>query len=188
MDLNDKLLKMKKLYRFLPFLFLIALTVSCIRVDDDDFFYDDGTYYNDGRVSFDGITIPLTYADFYHRTNVQGGEIWALALSEAFISYGTTHSDAYLYLEVFRPNGAPLDGIYDMLHPAKFIDYAAYYENVVLYNGVPNSYGFHIPDNSFVDGQVRVQFYSGNIYHFEVRLRTYNGQILTAYFEGRLQY
>lgn len=178
---------MKNIYRFLPFLLWTVLAVSCIRIDDDDFF-DGGHFYNEGQVSFDGLTLPLTYADFYRRANVQGGEIWTLELSEEFIGYGSSHSDAYLYLEVFRPHGAPLDGVYDMLHPVKYVDYAAYYEDVVLHNGIPQSYGFHIPDNVFVDGQVRVQFFAGNIHFFEVRLQTYDGKLLTAYFEGRLQY
>jgi len=178
---------MRYLYRICIILVLSLTVVSCIRVEDDDFF-GDGNYYNEGQVSFDGITIPLTYADFYKRSNVQGGEIWALILSEEFIGYGTTYTDAYLYLEVFRPNGAPLDGIYDMLHPAKYIDYVAYYENAVLFDGNPNSYDFHIPDNSFVDGTVNVQFYTNDINYFEVRLRTFDGKILNAYFEGRLQY
>lgn len=178
---------MENIYKILSFIFLAVFTVSCITIDDDDFFQD-GTYYNDGQVSFDGLTLPLTYADFYRRANVQGGEVWALVISEEFIGQGITHSDAYLYLELFRPNGAPLDGVYDMLHPAKYIDYAVYYEDVVLYDGIPDSYGFYIPNNSFVDGQVRVQLYSGNIYFFEVRLRTQTGQVLNAWFEGRLQY
>lgn len=179
---------MKKIHRLFPFLILTLLAVSCIRIDDDDFFEGGNPYYNDGQVSFDGLTLPLTYADFYKRSNVQGGEVWVLELSEEFINYGSTHSDAYLYLELFRPNGAPLDGMYDMLHPAKYLDYATYYEDVVLHNGIPHSYGFHIVDHAFVDGWVRVQFYAGNVHFFEVRLRTYDGKILTAYFEGRLQY
>lgn len=165
---------------------LAVLTVSCIRVDDDDFFQD-SPYYNNGQVHFDGLTLPLTYADFYQRNQVQGGEIWVLELSEEFIGYGNTHSDAYLYLEVFRPFGAPLDGIYEMSHPAKSLDYASYFEDVVLYNGTPHTYGFQIPNHSFVDGQLRVYFYAGNVYNFEVRLQTYDGRILTAYFDGRLQ-
>lgn len=164
----------------------MLFTVSCISTDDD--IVNGGNYYNQGQVSFDGISIPITYADFYRKSNVQGGEIWALVLSQEFLGYNNTYSDAYLYLEVFRPNGAPLDGVYDMLHPNKFIDYADYYEDVMLFNGTPNSYGFHIPNNSFIDGRVSVQFSSGNIYYFEVRLQTYSGEILNAWFEGRLQY
>jgi len=176
---------MKRIFRFLPVLILSVLMVSCISSDDD--YVGGGSFYNEGQVSFDGITLPLTYADFYKRTNVQGGEIWALVLSEEFLGYSSTHSDAYLYVEVFRPIGAPLDGIYDMLHPAKFIDYAAYYEDVMIFNGNPNSYGFHIPNNSFIDGRVKVQHFSGDAYYFEVRLETYSGEMLTARFEGRLQ-
>ncbi|SMC88571.1 hypothetical protein [Moheibacter sediminis] len=178
---------MKKIFRILPILLLAVFTVSCIS-SDDDFSNGGGNYHNEGRVSFDGITIPLTYADFYKRTNIQNGEVWALILSEEFIGYGNAHSDAYLYLEVFRPFGAPLDGIYDMILPPKTLDYAVYYEDVILYNGNITSYGFNVSDNSFVDGQVRIQLYSGDIYFFEVRLRTFSGQILNAYFEGRLQY
>lgn len=181
----SKLLTMKCLYKIFTVLLMSVTLVSCINTGDDDF---SGGYYNSGQVSFDGLTIPLTYADFYKRTNVQGGGIWALILSEEFIGYGTTYTDAYLYLEVFRPVGAPLDGMYDMLHPVKFIDYADYYENAVLINGLPNSYDFHIPNNSFVDGTVNVQFYNNGINYFEVRLRTFDGKILNAYFEGRLQY
>lgn len=178
---------MNKVFRILPILFLAIFIISCIS-SDDDFLNDGGNYYNEGRVSFDGVTIPLTYADFYKRTDVQNGEVWALVLSEEFVSYGNTHADAYLYLEIFRPFGASLDGIYDMILPPKILDYATYYEDVVLYNGNTTSYGFHIPDNSFVDGRVKVQLYSGDIYFFEVRLQTISGQILNAYFEGRLQY
>lgn len=177
---------MKKIFRILPFLLLSIFTVSCINTDDDSI--DGGNYFNQGQVSFDGITLPLTYADFYHKADVQGGEIWTLVLSQEFLGYNTTHSDAYLYLEVFRPNGVPVDGVYDMLHPTKFIDYAAYYEDVMLSNGNPNSYGFYIPNNSFIDGRLNVQYSSGNIHYFEVRLHTYSGEILTAWFEGRLQY
>jgi len=183
--LND--LKMKNLYKAFAVLLLSLTVVSCINMGDDDF-YGGGGYYNDGQVSFDGLTIPLTYADFYKKTNVQGGEIWALILSEEFISYGTTYTDAYLYLEIFRPAGAPLDGMYDMLHPVKFINYAAYYENAVLFDGNPNSYDFYIPNNSFVDGTLNVQFYNNDVHYFEVRLRTFDGKILNAYFEGILQY
>jgi len=175
---------MKKIFRFLPVLVLLFLTFSCISSDDD---VANG-YYNEGQVSFDGLTLPITYADFYKKSNVLNGEIWALVLSEEFVSYGTTYTDAYLYIEVFRPNGAPLDGIYDMLHPAKFVNYAEYFENVVLSNGNPNSYDFHVPDNSFVDGTVNVQFYNNDIDHFEIRLYTFDGRILNAYFDGKLQY
>lgn len=178
---------MNKLIKFIPFVFLTFITVSCVS-SDDDFVDGNGGFYNDGQVSFEGVTLPLTYADFYQTTTVQGGQIWALVLSEEFLGQVNTHSDAYLYVEVFRPNGSPLDGVYDMLHPVKFIDYAAYYEDVMLYNGAPNGYGFHIPNNSFNDGRVRVQFVTDNIYYFEVRLQTYTGEILTAWFEGRLQY
>lgn len=167
-------------------LLLAVFTVSCISSDDD--ISNGGNYLNRGQITFEGFTIPLTYADFYLRSTVQGGEIWTLVLSQEFLGHANTHSDAYLYVEVFRPNGAPIDGVYDMLHPVKFIDYAAYYEDVMLHNGSPNSYGFHIPDNSFIDGRVRVQYVSGNIHYFEVRLQTYTGEILTAWFEGRLQY
>lgn len=177
---------MIKTLKFLPIFLLTLFTVSCISTDDD--IVDGGGFYNDGQVTFDGVTLPLTYADFYQTTTVQGGEIWSLVLSEEFLGQSNIHSDAYLYVEVFRPNGAPLDGVYDMLHPAKFIDYAAYYENVTLYNGTPNSYGFHIPDNSFMDGRLRVQFVNNDVYYFEVRLQTYTGEILSAWFEGRLQY
>lgn len=178
--------KMKTLYRFLPFLLLGILTVSCIRIDDDDFL--GGHFYNEGQVTFDGLTIPLDYADFYKRANVEGGEIWVLELSEEFLGYGHIHSDAYLYMEVFRPYGSSLEGVYDMLHPARTIDYVAYYEDAVFYDGILNSYGFQIPNNVFVDGRLRVEVYSGNTHYFEVRLQTYDGKLLTAYFEGQLQY
>lgn len=178
---------MKKIYRFLPVLFLISFTVSCISVDDD-FLDGNGNYYNEGQVTFDGLTLPMTYADMYKTTNVQGGEIWSVVLSEEFLGHNNVHSEAYLYLEIFRPHGTSLEGVYDMLHPARYIDYASYYEDVMLYNGIPNSYGFHIPNNSFTDGRIRIEQYLGNIYYFEVRLHTYTGEVLTAWFEGRLNY
>lgn len=177
---------MRYLYRITLLVVLSFSAISCLRLDDDDI--GDGSYYNTGQVTFDGVTLPLTYADFYKISNVQGGELWALVLSQEFIGYGTTYTDAYLYLEVFRPDGAPLDGMYDMLHPVKYIDYAAYYENAALSNGNLNGYDFYVPNGSFIDGTLYVQFYGSGTHYFEVQLQTFDGNILHAYFEGRLRY
>jgi len=170
-------------YRF--FIAFAFLTIaSCVS--------DDGTHhtgiYNQGNVSYDGVNIPITYADFFLKANVEGGEVWSLVLSQEFIGYGSTYSDAFLYLELFKPNNQPIVGIYDVFHPMRTLDFMDYFENVVLYNGIPNTYEFHIPNHSFVDGRVEVVSFGSNHSHFEVRLMTFDGKWLTAYFDGKIQY
>lgn len=168
-------------FRILIFFALLSVT-SCVSDDAYD------PYFNQGNISYDGLSTPVTYADFYRVSVTQGGEIWALVLSQNYIGYGTTYTDAYLYLEMFKPDGQPLEGIYDVFHPVRTLEFAEYFENLTLYNGIPDAYGFHLPYYKFVDGRAEIINRGNNLYHFEVSLLTQEGRFLNAFFDGKVQF
>lgn len=168
-------------YRFLVVM-TIFLFFSCVNDDSAR------EYITQGNVHYDGLNTPITYADLYRVSVEQGGEVWALTLSQEYVSYGTTYTDALLYVEMFKPNGQPLEGVYDAFHPVRTLEFAEYFENLTLYDGVPQSYSLHIPYYKFVDGRVEVINRGNNFFHFEVSLLTQEGRLLNAFFDGRVQF
>lgn len=176
---------MKKLFPFYIVAFLLTFA-SCAN-DDDNF--QNQPIVNEGEVSFDGIRIPLTYADLYFIENFNNGdELWGLILSENFIRPGQTQTDAYLYMEFVRPAGGALYADYFIGNPVRPVLFAAYFEDVLLQNGEITDFSFTVSDDSVVDGSLRLRLLNREVNDVDVRLETFDGFFLDAYFRGLLRF
>lgn len=180
---------MKKSIYLLAIGFVFLLS-SCV---DDEYFHGNGVNppppANEGYVYFDGIELPITYADIYRVSTLNDGtEIWNLELSENFIGNGTTYTDAFFVIEFAVDQNAPVEGYYDFASLTRPITWSSYLEDVVLFNGNVEDFGFAIYDEEIAGGDMRIVGFSDGSYRIEVDFVTIDNLPLTAYFRGFLRY